>query len=195
LTATTKIQALIFVSVRIGKFRILINLCDFFMDKNEYLIARVGHIKLGVFCRDVENVYSEKIKLVKLFYQGDIFRGLTSINGNVMQVLDLRRRIGLEQRAKGEQLTLISFNTGGANSIAVVVDEIIGMRRVDASCIQKNDRLYSNRSFNVGLLFPTVAVLELAKGHASDELIHLLDSTYLDKTEPIVEESGELELF
>lgn len=39
-----------------------------------------------------------------------------------MQVLDLRRRIRMDQRLKGEQLTLISFNTGGSNSIAVVVD-------------------------------------------------------------------------
>jgi len=165
------------------------------MDKSEYLIARVGHIKLGVYCRDVENVYSEKIKLVKLFYQGSIFRGLATINGSVMQVLDLRRRIGLEQRAQGELLTLISFNTGASNSIAVVVDEIIGMQRVNSDCIQKNSKLFEQRTENVGLLFPTVAVIDSKVGAAKEELIHLLDSTYLEKTEPIIEDSGELELF
>ena len=32
-------------------------------------------------------------------------------------------------------------------------------------------------------------------GSKTKDLIHIIDSTYLDKTEPIVEESGELELF
>ena len=34
------------------------------MDKNEYLVARVGDIRLGVYCRDVENVYCSNIKFI-----------------------------------------------------------------------------------------------------------------------------------
>ncbi len=159
------------------------------MDKNEYLIARIGHLNLGVYCRDVQNVYTEKVKLVKLFYQGDIFRGVASIGGEIMQVIDLRRRIGLESEPQSELLTLISFKTDVSKTIAVVVDEIIGMQRVSNECIQKNDHLMIESIGNIDLLFPMVAVL------GDNELIHLLDSTYLDKTEPIAEDSGELEFF
>jgi len=165
------------------------------MDKNEYLIARVGHIKLGVYCRDVENVYSQHLKVVKLFYQGAMFRGITNINGQVMQVLDLRIRIGLEQRQQAENLTLISFNTGSTNSTAVIVDEIIGMHRVDASCTQKNDQFYEARARNIGLLFPTTAMISLSNNQDKLELIHLLDSTYLENEKPIMDDAGELELF
>ena len=164
------------------------------MDKNDYLVARVGQIHLAVYCRDVENVYCESLSLVKLFYQGAIFRGLTTINGRIMEVLDLRKRIGMEQRLKAEMLTLVSFNTGGSNSIAVVVDEIIGMRRIEASVIHKNDKHFDKRADNVGLLFPTVALLPEESSHRNN-LIHILDSTYLDKMQPILEEAGELELF
>lgn len=165
-----------------------------FMDKNEYLVARVGHIRLAVYCRDVENVFSGNYSLVKLFYQGDFFRGMTTINGQIMQVLDLRRRIGMEQCLKGEQLTLVSFNTGGSNSIAVVVDEILGMQRIESDSIITNEKYFDSRANNIGLLFPTVALMP-SKCGVSKELIHILDSTYLDKTEPIIEEAGELELF
>lgn len=164
------------------------------MEKSEYLVAKVGNIKLAVYCRDVENVYSGNYSLVKLFYQGDFFRGLTTINGKLMQVLDLRRRIRMDQRLKGEQLTLISFNTGGSNSIAVVVDEIVGMSRIESSSIRKNEKHFEKRVDNIGLLFPTVAIMPCEQG-INDELIHILDSTYLDKSEAIVEEAGELELF
>ena len=164
------------------------------MDKNEYLVARVGCIKIAVYCRDVENVYSGNYSLVKLFYQGDFFRGLTTINGRIMQVLDLRRRIGMEERLKGQHLTMVSFNTGGKNSIAVVVDEIVGMQRIDDNSIRKNEKHFENRAANIGLLFPTVAMMPSHFG-AGDELIHILDSTYLEKTEKVHEDAGELELF
>jgi len=159
------------------------------MNKSEYLIARVGHINLGVYCRDVQNVYTEQVKLVKLFYQGDIFRGVASIGGTVMQVIDLRRRIGLESEPRSELLTLISFKTDVTKTIAVVVDEIVGLQRVSENCIVKNDKFLNGRSHNIDLLFPMVAMI------GDHEMIHLLDSTYLDKTAPIVEESGELEMF
>lgn len=161
------------------------------MDKGEYLIARIGKLNLGVYCRDVQNVYTEKVKLVKLFYQGDIFRGIASIGGQVMQVIDLRKRIGMgiESEPHSELLTLISFKTDMSKTIAVVVDEIIGLQRVSMSAIQKNDHLIGEGNRNIDLLFPQVANI------GSGELIHLLDSTYLDKTEPLVEESSELELF
>jgi chemotaxis signal transduction protein len=164
------------------------------MDKSDYLVASVGDIQLAVYCRDVENVYCESVRLVKLFYQDSMFRGLISLNGRLMQVLDLRRRIGMEERLKQGVLTLISFNTGGANSIAVVVDEIVGMRRIESSDIHKNDAHYDLRAANVGLLFPTVALLSNDES-INRKLIHILDSTYLDKTKPVEEDAGELELF
>ncbi len=170
-----------------------------FMDKNEYLVARVGHIKLGVYCRDVENVYSDNIRLYRLFNQNGFFRGVTVLNKKVMQVLDLRRRIGLSEREKTEHMTLISFNTGVESRLAVIVDEIIGMKSIGMDQIQKNDKSLSNRKNNIDLLFPMIAVMnsDLPKtvSNQKDDLIHLLDATYLEKHEPIIEDSGELELF
>lgn len=165
------------------------------MDTNEYLIARVGKIRLGVYCRDVENVYSENIRLYRIFQDGGFFRGVTILNKNIMQVLDLRRRIGMEDREKIDLMNLISFNTGGQNRLAVIVDEIIGMKSIPTDCIRKNDKTLENRKDNIDLLFPLIAVINDGSNSQDDGLIHLLDATYLEKIEPIIEDSGELELF
>lgn len=155
----------------------------------DYLIARVGALRLGIFCKDVLNVHSDSIRLVRLFYQGRIFRGIASINGQITQVIDLRMRIGIAEPNHSERLMAISFQTGVVQRFAVIVDEILGMKSIGADAMQKTDSRLSSRTDNIHLLFPAVAML------GQNELIHLMDATYLEKLEPIVEEAGELELF
>ena len=72
------------------------------MVKDEYLVARVGGLYFGIFCRDVKNVYSQQLKLAKLHYQSSIFRGITHINGSMLQIIDLRRRIGMPDEKEPE---------------------------------------------------------------------------------------------
>lgn len=161
------------------------------MDTDEYLVARVGDMHLGIYCRDVKNVYAQRINLVRLFYQGRIFRGIAEVNGQVMQVIDLRRRIGMQEREPGSFMTLISVQTDMSNVLAIVVDEIIGMKHIAQAQMHGHHEQLNNRRDNVNLLFPMVAVMDDKGG----DLIHILDSTYIDKLEPITEDAGDLELF
>jgi len=158
-------------------------------DTDEYLIAQVGGIQLGIYCRDVKNVYSQNMKLVRLFYQDQIFRGIARINGQIMQIIDLRRRINMDAESESECLTVISFQTEMAKTIAMVVDHIDGMKTIRQEQLCSQNANLNNARDNINLLFPMVAVME------DGRLIHLLDSTYLDKLEPISEEAGDLEFF
>ncbi len=159
------------------------------MVKDEYLVARVGGLYFGIFCRDVKNVYSQQLKLAKLHYQSSIFRGITHINGSMLQIIDLRRRIGMPDEKEPEVLTLVSFQTDISNLFAVVVDQIVGLKRLPKGSVQPHPGHMTNTHENINLLFPMVAILE------DGMMIHLLDSTYLNKTEPVLEEAGDLELF
>jgi chemotaxis signal transduction protein len=159
------------------------------MITDEYLVARVGALYFGIYCGDVKNVYSRKLKLAKLHYQSNIFRGITHINGVMTQVIDLRRRIGMASEKEPDVLTLVSFQTDMSNMFAVVVDEIIGMKTLRSDSIRDHPGHMNNTHENINLLFPMMAILD------DDMMIHLLDSTYLDKTEPVIEEAGDLELF
>lgn len=159
------------------------------MITEEYLVARVGKLYFGIYCRDVKNVYSQQLKLAKLHYQSSIFRGIAHINKELMQIVDLRRRVGMSAQEDTERLTLISFQTDMSNLFAVVVDQILGLKGLTQEKIMPHPGHLNNCRDNINLLFPMVALLEDGK------MVHILDSTYLDKTEPVKEEAGDLELF
>lgn len=159
------------------------------METSEYLVAEVGGFRFGVYCRDTLNVYTQKMKLTKMFYQESIFRGLVQINGQVMQVIDLRRRIGLTSADQQDLLTIITFQTEMEKSIAVVVDRIVGMKTIAHDQIKSQCKHLNNNQRNINLLFPMIAVMN------DGGMVQLLDTTYLDKLEPIQEEAGDLEFF
>ncbi len=158
------------------------------MKSQEYLLARVAGLTLGIYCQDVRNVYAKRLKLVRLFYQGRIFRGIAELGGTMMQVIDLRRRIGLAERSPDEVMTVISFQTSLDQVYAVIVDEIVGMKVIPESAMMKPAAGACSHADNIHLLFPTMALVE-------EQIIHLMDATYLEKLEPVKEEAGELELF
>lgn len=159
------------------------------MVNDEYLVARIGGLYFGIYCRDVKNVYSQAFKLSKLHYQRSMFRGVTTVNGQLMQIIDLRRRIGMSEADSDALMTLISFQTDVSNLYAVIVDEISGLKRLPKDKLKPHPGHLNNQKDNINLLFPMVAILD------DGTMVHILDSTYLEKTEPIAEDAGDLELF
>jgi chemotaxis signal transduction protein len=157
---------------------------------DDYLIARVENLYFGVFCRDVKRVYNQSVKIVPICRDSDIFRGIAHINSETLNLIDLRRRIGLQPNAEIGHHTLIGMQTSMQNKYAVLVDEIIGLRSIKQGQMIQSKSEFNNKSRNVHLLFPQIATMDDRK------MIHLLDSTYLDKTESVNEEScGALEMF
>jgi hypothetical protein len=93
--------------------------------------------------------------------------------------------------AEGDQKqskNVITFQTSVDKFIALMVDEIIGLKSILTENIH-HEHSSQTEELNIHLLFPTVAVL------TGGEIIHLLDVTYLDKTEHIPDEFGDLEFF
>lgn len=159
------------------------------MYADEYLVCTVDKIRIAVNCLDVLNVYRQKLHVTPLTNQHEIFLGITSIANMIMPVIDLRKRAGVCARNQGEAQNIVTFQTSMTKKIAVVVDEIIGMKSVKSTNLHKPSMNHHNQYQNVHLLFPMVAILD------DGSMLHILDSTYLDKTEPIAQESGGLELF
>lgn len=157
---------------------------------DDYLIARVENLYFGVFCRDVKRVYNQSVKIVPICRESDIFKGIAHINSETLNLIDLRRRIGLRPNGEIGHHTLIGMQTSMQDKYAVLVDEILGLQSIKQDRMIQSKSEFNNRSRNVHLLFPQIATLE------NGRMIHLLDSTYLDKTETVNEEScGDLEMF
>lgn len=155
----------------------------------EYLIATIGKIKIGIDCHDIRNVYRQALKIIPIANQDPIYAGITSLANQTVPVIDLRKRAHLPSTAATGIHNIITFQTGMTRQLAILVDDIIGMEGINLSDIQKaNDNLH-NQQANINLLFPTIAILK------DQSLLHIMDSTYLDRLEAIAEDSGELELF
>lgn len=159
------------------------------MDTEEFLIARIGRIKLGINCHDVLNVYRQAIKIAAMIDQKAIFLGITTIANEIMPVIDLRIRAGVEATHNQSIRNIITFQTSLTKKFAVIVDEIVGMQAITLKHLQTTNRDLRNQKENLNLLFPLVAI------NSDGSLLHILDSTYLDKLDPIPQESGDLELF
>lgn len=159
------------------------------METEEHLAAAVGKIKIGVCCHDVLNVYRQTVKVAPLVNQSDFFLGITNIANEIMPVIDLGKRIRVESYNQSSTKNVITFQTSLTKKFAVIVDEIIGMKSIKLGNIKKANTNLHNQIQNLNLLFPMVALMD------DGSIFHILDSTYLDKIEPITQDSGDLELF
>jgi len=159
-------------------------------DENEYLIIRLGRVNFGLFAKDIFNVYNEVPKIRPLAGQGDIYAGITLINDKMVRVIDFAKRLAMNSFSpKGiENKRMIVFHTGMGNHLAILVDEIMGFRTIQQDAMVKHE--LKNNRMNMNLLLPMVAKSE------DKSLIMIIDTTYIDIIEPIVEEdSGGLEFF
>ncbi|MDP3846869.1 MAG: chemotaxis protein CheW [Pseudomonas sp.] len=155
----------------------------------EYLIALIGKIKIGIDCHDILNVYRQKLKIIQVSNQDDIYAGITSLANQTLPVIDLRKRAQMQPATETGVHNIITFQTGTTRQLAILVDDIIGMEGLNLSSMQKANSNLHNQQSNLNLLFPMIAILK------DKSLLHIMDSTYLDNLKPINEDSGELEMF
>lgn len=159
-------------------------------EENEYLIIRSGRVKFGLYAKDIFNVYNDVPKIRPLARQGDMYAGITLINDKIVRVIDFKKRLAMNSfSATGDELKrMIVFHTSLEDFLGILVDEIIGFRTILQDEMVKHD--LKNTRMNMNLLLPRVAKSE------DNSLIMIIDTTYIDKIEPIVEEdSGGLEFF
>lgn len=155
----------------------------------EYLVAKIGSVYIAASCRDVLNVYRQKIKLAYTHTNNPTFPGAALIANEVMSIVDLRSRVGLSPMNCEDVQNIIAFQTSMTSKQIVIVDKIIGMKTFKVDNLSRANKNVCNQFQNLDLLFPMVAI--------SDESViyHIIDTTYLDKLDPIADESGDLELF
>ncbi|MCW8929577.1 MAG: chemotaxis protein CheW [Gammaproteobacteria bacterium] len=159
-------------------------------EENEYLIIRSGRVKFGLYAKDIFNVYNEIPKIRPLAKQGAMYAGIAMINDKMVCVIDFRKRLAMNNYAisENDNKRMIVFHTSMGEYLVILVDEIIGFRTILQESMVKHE--LKNTQMNMNLLLPMVA-----KGE-DRSLIMIIDTTYIDKIEPIAEEdSGDLEFF
>ena len=152
----------------------------------EYLAASIGPVHIAANCRDVLGFYNKHLELAHTKANNPTNPGVAMIANQMMSILDLRSYSGLTSEEISGPQYVICFQISKTSKYAVIVDRIVGLITFDVGRMFRSDKNFSNQIQNLDLLFPMIAI-----DHKST-IYHILDTTYLDKLDPIAERSREL---
>lgn len=89
---------------------------------------RQGKIEFGVPIERVQEI-NRLLEITRLPQYPDFIEGVVNLRGQVIPVIDLRRRLGIEGDKHTEQTRIIVFNVQGSRC-GVIVDEVSEVLRI-----------------------------------------------------------------
>lgn len=142
----------------------MMNAIDTVVDEIQYIVVKLGDEKYGINISNVDNIVRmqriTRVPKSQLYYVGVI-----NLRGEVVPIMSLRRRFGLEDDVYNAATRIIIIRMEDQSMIGFVVDEVQEVVNLDPSTIEKPAfKLDEEKaSFLAGI------------GKEGDELISLLD--------------------
>ena len=90
------------------------------VDSQKYLIFMAGHLKLGVVAEDVVEILNNQV-ITYLPMVPDFIRGIINMRGQMVPILDVRARLGMEPQ-EGDDLVVV-INLGDVQ-LGILVDGV-----------------------------------------------------------------------
>ena len=90
------------------------------VDSQKYLIFMAGHLKLGVVAEDVVEILHNQV-ITYLPMVPDFIRGIINMRGQMIPILDIRARLGMEPQ-EGDDLVVV-INLGDVQ-LGILVDGV-----------------------------------------------------------------------
>ena len=97
-----------------------LNTQDDAVDTQKYLIFMAGHLKLGVAAEDVVEILNNQV-ITYLPMVPDFIRGIINMRGQMIPILDIRARLGMEPQ-EGDDLVVV-INLGDVQ-LGILVDGV-----------------------------------------------------------------------
>ena len=143
-------------------------------DQVQYIVIRYGDEVFGIDIKYVDNIVRMQ-RITRVPNVASHIRGVLNLRGEVIPVISLRIKMGLEadEITKTTRIIIIKLDSG--DSIGVLVDEVLEVIMLNASQIEKVS--YNSKEAVSSFLFG------VGKDEEIDRLISLLDinATFGDK--------------
>ena len=97
-----------------------LNAVDDTVDSQKYLIFMADHLKLGVVAEDVVEILNNQV-ITYLPMVPDYIRGIINMRGQMIPILDIRARLGMESQ-EGDNLVVV-INLGEVQ-LGILVDGV-----------------------------------------------------------------------
>ena len=97
-----------------------LNTVDDTVDSQKYLIFMAGHLKLGVIAEDVVEILNNQL-ITYLPMLPDFIRGIINMRGQMIPILDIRARLGMESKEDDSLVVVINL---GDVQLGILVDGV-----------------------------------------------------------------------
>lgn len=142
----------------------MMNSIDTIVDEIQYIVVKLGDEKYGIDISNVDNIVRMQ-RITRVPKSQPYYVGVINLRGEVVPIMSLRRRFGLEEDVYSAATRIIIIHMEDQSMIGFVVDEVQEVVNLDPSTIEKPAfKLDEEKaSFLAGI------------GKEGEELISLLD--------------------
>ena len=106
-----------------------LNTVDDTVDSQKYLIFMAGHLKLGEIAEDVVEILNNQL-ITYLPMLPDFIRGIINMRGQMIPILDIRARLGMESKEDDSLVVVINL---GDVQLGILVDAVDQMLDIPKS--------------------------------------------------------------
>ena len=101
-----------------------LNTVDDTVDSQKYLIFMAGHLKLGVIAEDVVEILNNQL-ITYLPMLPDFIRGIINMRGQMIPILDIRARLGMESKEDDSLVVVINLCDVQLGILVDAVDQML----------------------------------------------------------------------
>jgi len=103
-------------------------------EEKQYVIFNVGGEDYGVQIEEIREI-NRLTSVAKVPRAPEYLEGLMNLRGEIVPVVDLRKKFGLLTVEKNKQMERVVVTESDGKKIAFIVDSVVGVRRIPVSAI------------------------------------------------------------
>lgn len=107
------------------------------VDSQKYLIFMAGHLKLGVVAEDVVEILNNQV-ITYLPMVPDFIRGIINMRGQMIPILDIRARLGMEPQEGDNLVVVINLGEVQLGILVDGVDQMLDIPKVNIHPLPAN---------------------------------------------------------
>ena len=107
-----------------------LNTVDDTVDSQKYLIFMAGHLKLGVVAEDVVEILNNQL-ITYLPMLPDFIRGIINMRGQMIPILDIRARLGMDPKEDDSLVVVINLGDVQLGILVDGVDQMLDIPKVN----------------------------------------------------------------
>ncbi|MDD7403905.1 MAG: chemotaxis protein CheW [Butyribacter sp.] len=115
----------------------------------QYIVVRLGKEQYGIDIKYVDNIVKNQ-RITRIPSAQSYFKGVINLRGEIIPVMSLRLKFGLEPDEYTNATRIIIIKLDGQSAIGIMVDEVREVVTLDEDSIEKTN---STNSSDVGIQY------------------------------------------